>query len=55
MNNLINKILDKKTIIHSKTILLIVKMLSNYIENNVDRNFEILKKLNPKKIFMPSY
>ena len=49
MNNLINKILDKNTIIHSKTILLIVKMLSNYIENNVNRNFEILKKLNPKK------
>ena len=46
---MINKILDKKTIIYSNTILLIVKMLNNYIENNVDRNFEILKKLNPKK------
>ena len=49
INNLINKILDKKTIIHSNNISLIVQNLNNYIENNIDQNFEILKKLNPKK------
>ena len=43
INKLINKILDKKTIIFSNTIFSIVQMLNKYIENNVDRNFEILK------------